>query len=477
MHHVFYKGVNLKLRLGIFAGFALCLTGVLSRPAAAYVEITSGNDTLDDTTTIMNALAAARNANTYVLARAGTYYHSGVLTIDSVELRGEGDITIIKASDPANAALRLTGTAPKLASLKVQSSYSGPVVANSPDRLQSNASAAVLSENSTNFAITNVTVRGGRSAGILINNSAGVSSAFAPISGTQVSDTLADGIHITNKSKYILVQGNTVTNSQDDKIAVVSYVSNGGVCNNIGINSNVVGGGDWGRGIAVVGGDHLSVTNNTITNSSHSGIYLVSEGSYNTYGDSAITVSNNTVQDCNVPPISGQAGIIVSGRTGYIATNIAFTGNRILNCGGHGVYINNAQTATFTNTTIDGATQCGMSIFSSKDVTIQSTIPGVSSIKNTGQNGIYADATCSGFLKILSNKFEQINKTGESWRDVIFVGNGPTLTATITGNDYQNPSLNPINRYIECQSSYTTPISPANTRGTAITSSPSIFCP
>jgi len=58
----------------------------------------------------------------------------------------------------------------------------------------------------TGIQMLNVTINGGASADIFI--SAGVNIAIA---GNKVQSTLADGIHITGRSRNILVQDNAVT--------------------------------------------------------------------------------------------------------------------------------------------------------------------------------------------------------------------------------------------------------------------------
>jgi hypothetical protein len=108
-----------------------------------------------------------------------------------------------------------------------------------------------------------------------------------------------------------------------------------------------------------------------------------------------------------------------------------------------------------------------------------STSTYTSIVKNVGAQGVSTDSACTGYVKIRNTRFEQINKTsGNSAFDVIHVSDGSGLTATITGNYYTNPAAPAVNHYIEClETTYTTPISPANTRTVTIASSPTVFSP
>ena len=70
----------------------------------------------------------------------------------------------------------------------------------------------------TGVQVLGVTIQGGASAGIFVFGGSSVA-----IVGNTVEATLADGIHTTYGSTNVLVRGNTVKNTGDDLIAVVSY--------------------------------------------------------------------------------------------------------------------------------------------------------------------------------------------------------------------------------------------------------------
>ncbi|OXH88926.1 hypothetical protein CA831_15755, partial [Burkholderia multivorans] len=94
-----------------------------------------------------------------------------------------------------------------------------------------------------------------------------------------------DGIHVTNGSTDVRVQRNTVTGTGDDLIAVVSYQSDGRLSGNVLIDGNSVSGNPWGRGISVVGGRSVTISNNTVVGvEKAAGILVAQEDSWHTYG-------------------------------------------------------------------------------------------------------------------------------------------------------------------------------------------------
>jgi Pectate lyase superfamily protein len=127
--------------------------------------------------------------------------------------------------------------------------------------------------------------------------------------------SLADGIHITQGSHNGKVLKNMVRESGDDMIAVVSYVGDATTSasavaanfaerrarqlnHHITIADNDVEGQYWGRGITVVGGEHVTIERNNIRKTTHAAaIYLAREISYLTFGVRNVLVRNNLIQD------------------------------------------------------------------------------------------------------------------------------------------------------------------------------------
>ncbi|RQS36449.1 right-handed parallel beta-helix repeat-containing protein [Burkholderia sp. Bp8992] len=174
-------------------------------------------------------------------------------------------------------------------------------------------------------------IDGGASAGIFVFGGADVA-----IVGNQVLSTLADGIHITHGARNVLVQGNVVRGAGDDMIAVVSYLADGALTRNVLITGNVLEGNTWGRGITVVGGAEVTISNNTVRDVQVSaGILVAQEDSYRTYGVSDVRVEHNVVSAIQTAagrtdprPLTQQAAIEVSTWSGSV-TRVAVIGNRV----------------------------------------------------------------------------------------------------------------------------------------------------
>jgi parallel beta-helix repeat protein len=135
------------------------------------------------------------------------------------------------------------------------------------------------------------------------------------VAGNTVQRTLADGIHITAGSSNGRVVRNTVRESGDDMIAVVSYLPvdkndpdlkqvaanlptliQQNLDHDILIEGNDVSGQYWGRGITVVGGKDVTIRNNSISNTSTgAAVYLAREASYSTFGVTNVVVEDNTI--------------------------------------------------------------------------------------------------------------------------------------------------------------------------------------
>lgn len=165
------------------------------------------------------------------------------------------------------------------------------------------------------------------------------------IANNTISRTLADGIHITNGSRNGRILNNSVRETGDDMIAVVSYIDTGNPAlnkasdvtgdwrkrldermdKNIIIAGNTLGGQYWGRGISVVGGEKVTIARNTIDNAPISAaILLAREANYQTFGTTNVLVEYNTIRNVqNMAPSYDALGTYsTSKRTGHGAVEI-----------------------------------------------------------------------------------------------------------------------------------------------------------
>jgi hypothetical protein len=425
-----------------------------------------GNGTTDDTSAILKTIAAAHAAGTgsVVAFSAGTYLYSKTLSVDSLAVTGAGiGATTLLAADPANSSLMLTGTNPSVAGLTITTRTPATQRNTKP------AATGIHVFKATGFTIDNVRIARIASAGILVRQSAGASGGYAEIQNCEVSNTLADGIHLTLLSHSVEVHHNTVQNTGDDLIAVVSYRSDGGTCDNINIHDNQVHDQTNGRGISVVGGSNVVIQANTIARSSGAGIYLVSESSYDTYGDTNIQVLHNILSALPVTESLGHGAIMLLGRAApdssgvpLAISHVTIDGNQIDDCGHSGLFLGAySSDVTVTGNLITNAAACGISIYGgATDIKITPGATGSTpnTITSCGEYGIQVDpANSTGVLQIVGVHFSAVNTKNLNFTDVINIGRSGTFDSmVITDNQLTQPADLSVKQFLNSLSPVTT---------------------
>jgi ribosomal protein L9 len=286
------------------------------------------NDGLDDLPAIKLAVAAAKTQGKSVYVPSGEFTFNGLLTLDAVDLSGDGETSILKSINLTQQSVVLTGDGTDLSAVKLTSV---PATV----RLTNDDSARVrVGSNATNYSIKNIVIDGGSSVGFYNAGTHGV------ISGNTVQNMLADGIHITALSNDILVENNTVHQVGDDFIAVVSYEKFGGWVKNVVIRNNNVSHGEA-RGLTVSGGENVLIENNTVSDVYGAGIYLSSEGNYKTYTVKDVIVRNNTVTNDSInggSPTKGGLNITATNKNPSI-DNVLVENNTFIDSQDNGALI------------------------------------------------------------------------------------------------------------------------------------------
>ncbi len=128
-----------------------------------------------------------------------------------------------------------------------------------------------------------------------------------------VERSLADGIHITAGSAFGRVVRNTVRETGDDMIAMVSYLGRreesaaqiaadlprapDRVVHDIVVEGNDLAGQYWGRGISLVGARGITVRGNRISDTTTAAaIYIAREASYRTAGVQDALIEGNEIR-------------------------------------------------------------------------------------------------------------------------------------------------------------------------------------
>ncbi|MDQ2798493.1 MAG: right-handed parallel beta-helix repeat-containing protein [Armatimonadota bacterium] len=437
-------------------------------PPVAVLDITAapynakGDGASDNTSAINQALADAAAAipKKSVYAPLGTFAHSGVLRDGGVIFFGSGAGTVFQATNPAEGAVALSGARGAVQRCTLVS----PVA---KDRLSTSDSAAISVNGATDFTISNVNIgaegiQGAASAGILC---ADRPSSHGTLTHNRVSNTLADGIHLTAGARDMVVSGNTLVNVGDDMIAVVSYLKDGAEVTHVKITENHCVSQTNGRGISVVGGDDVTIDGNTIESSDVAGIYLASEDSYNTYGPSNVQVIGNTIRNANQKHAVTHGGIYVFGRvatvdgvhTAYLAKNVTISGNTLLNTYYMGIRIGgHAKTIRITGNRIVGTTAEGIAVSDTGDRSegagARDIVVSGNTIKSTAWGAIKVSPGAQGALTITDNRLADIGTSDNSGVDAISIDPGASAVRPLrlTGNRYDGFAFHSVRDFINC---------------------------
>lgn len=271
----------------------------------------------DATRAIQDAITAAKaTAAKCVYVPAGTFNMTRIVVDGGVKMIGAGDASILHGPNPANRQIKLAGTSAGLYSLKIRTYGT---------RRTNDNEAVWIEGGSSNWVVNNVTIDGGNGPGIITYG-----GYNGRITRNRVFNTKSDSIHLSGGAHHIYVAGNKVRNSGDDNIAVVTYGYHPINTYQVLIENNDVGEQPWGRGIAVVGGEHVTIRNNKITRSSDAGVYLAAESSWATRGVRNVLVQGNRIDDCPyAQPQHGQTSILVYSDNNFWTDNVLLDGNVI----------------------------------------------------------------------------------------------------------------------------------------------------
>jgi parallel beta-helix repeat protein len=279
------------------------------------------NDDIDDVAAIDSAIRQLQPGQ-WLIFPPGSYTQSRTIVIDKPNVVLWSDGATIHATDPRDQALRIAANGVGI--------YNFTLTANTNTRRMTPWESRIAIFNSVEGpALSNVVVRKNRIVERDAPGTAGANSASAAgilvfratrflVAENTVSRSLADGIHITAGSSDGKVLNNTVRETGDDMIAVVSYLGKDGwtvrdsistlkaefaarkaidLSHNILIENNQVSGQYWGRGITVLGGEKITIRRNTIDRTTQAaGVLIGRESSYVTFGSRDVLVKGNTIR-------------------------------------------------------------------------------------------------------------------------------------------------------------------------------------
>jgi parallel beta-helix repeat protein len=319
---------------GLAAALMVATVGLASLPSAAVAAVPGqppnkfactritahgaiANDLIDDTAAIQRAVNAAKTtAAKCVFIPTGTFRITRFTIDGGVRMIGNRDSSVLYAPNPANRQMKLDGDGVGIYSLRLVT----------PGTRRTNDNEAVwIQHGARNWVVDDLTIDGGNGPGIITYG-----GFNGRITRNRIRNTKSDSIHISGGAHHIYVAGNHVRNSGDDCIAVVTYGYHPVNSYQVLIENNNVAEQPWGRGITVVGGEHVTIRNNIITRSSDAGIYIAAESSWATRGVKNVVVSRNRIHDSpHAQPQHGQTSILVYSDNRFMIEDVLLDANTI----------------------------------------------------------------------------------------------------------------------------------------------------
>ncbi len=245
------------------------------------------------------AAMASQGGAVDVLVPAGTFRYSAALKIGAdVRLRRfpEDMGGLLQATDPSNGAVHLAGD--RSGALFLSLNFG----ATARDTTAQASGIWVGSDSSTGSFVHDTLVVGNDVAQSASAHVFAIAEEGGLWAFNFAHDGYADTFHHTGGSRDCQVVANraqTSASQGDDLYAFVSYQADGDVVNHCACIAN------WGRdgaarGLSVVGGGFVLLDHNDIDRTQWAGVYLAQENSYQTYGVTDVTVSNNTIAHANL---------------------------------------------------------------------------------------------------------------------------------------------------------------------------------
>lgn len=256
-------------------------------------------------------------------------YSANLVVRSGTTLRGMGRARLV-SRDPDRSSVMVEGE-----DVEVRGIW---IVGSARRRSSADRAMGLRPAGCRRLTIADCRVSGVAAAGILLRDCEDVL-----ISGNLVERTFADGIHVTERCRWVVVSGNRLVETGDDGIACVGYGKDGGPVRHVTVVGNTVRDGKA-RGIACLGAHHVAISANVVDGTDAAGIYVAQEGNYATFAPRAVSVTGNVLS--RVSRRVGHAGLFVNGGTGRRATadgssltdrveEVAISGN-VLDGSGHG---------------------------------------------------------------------------------------------------------------------------------------------
>lgn len=269
-----------------------------------------GDGITDDQVALQQAFDEAKKTGKAVHIPPGTYNHSGVLTANGIDLAGAGHGSILRATNPDQSAIRLTGEGGSISNLKTE------VVA--PNRSSMPNAAAILVQNANGARVTNVITQGAGSNGIRLDR-----ATRSTISSNLVIGSNADGIALMNGSCGNLVERNVVYQAGDDAFSDNSYLGDEIQNSDNVFRKNLALDNAYGRGYALMGSMNATVEDSFSVNTPGHGVAAGTDFHSATMNGRGHVIINNFFIGARDVPIFAKGMRLENNRTSGAAAKIA----------------------------------------------------------------------------------------------------------------------------------------------------------
>lgn len=345
----------------------------------------------------------------------------------NASIQGIGETSVLKCVTPEGlrSSLRINSDNISLRNFKIVSTFL------EDNRTEAECGIKVEKtggETTLNIHISDLWLNDLSGAGIILRH-----VAKSSVKRIFIDRTGADGVHVTGNSYEVDISDINVKRAGDDGVAVVGYIApanplSAGCPTNVKI-SNVFCADTWhGRGVTVVGGDKIQISDVQVRNCSAAGIYISSESSYNTFASTNILIDNVLIDGTGN---GTYGGIHIGGRSGNLSRNISITNSKILNSVGRGLAIvTGCANIVAENIQISGAGSEGVILGNSKDTFLRRL-----HIDSTAGVGIGVEATATGQLELNGIYGRNVNTAGTNGNTNLISINSATVLDRLTADN------------------------------------------
>jgi hypothetical protein len=269
-----------------------------------------GDSVTDDQAAIQKAFEAAAASGQPVWLPPGTYNHSGVLTANGIQVSGAGESTVLRATNPNQGAVKLTGSNGAISNMTVE--------LNSGHRSSMPDAAAICVQNATGAIVSHVKTIGAASNGIRLDN-----ALNSKITNNFVMGSNADGIALMNGSCFNVVENNVVYQAGDDAFSDNSYIGDHRQDEGNVFRNNLALDNKYGRGFALMGSKNAIVENSYSNGTPGHGISAGTDYNSDTMVGTGHIIRNNGFISARATPIAADGMTVTDNRLDGTAPSLS----------------------------------------------------------------------------------------------------------------------------------------------------------